>query len=300
MAAGRRVYYRLRNTTHSSTNTFIIIVGNITVGGTGKTPFVIWLAHQCKAKGLRAGIVSRGYKRNNMQQMIEVHPRSTPNEVGDEALLLALKTTYPVMVASNRHQAVNYLIDKYGVDVVLSDDGMQHYNLPRNVEIAVIDSDRKFGNNRCLPAGPLREPTKRLSKCDLVVNNGDNAHSQYYFEIIYSDVVFLSSDKVRKPLSEFKHFTVHAVAGIANPIRFFRILRKAGIRIIEHIFPDHHAYQETDLEFNGNDLIFMTEKDAVKCKKFIDKNIWYLPISLSPNSKLEKRISILLEGIPHG
>lgn len=300
ITAGRRFYYRILNSNRKTPKTFIIVVGNINVGGTGKTPFVIWLANRCKEQGLRVGIVTRGYKRNNEQQIVEVQPHSTPAQVGDEAVLLALKTACPVIAGADRRKAVDLLISRYKIDVVLSDDGLQHYSLPRNIEIAVVDGERKFGNGRCLPAGPLREPTTRLNTCDLIVTNGRNDSNQHYFEIEYENVVSLDSDTMNKPLENFKDFTVHAVAGVGYPTRFFRMLQQAGMHVIEHSFPDHHVYQEADLEFNSNDPILMTEKDAVKCKKFIGKNIWYVPISLSPNLALEERISTLIEGIPHG
>ena len=300
VATSRKIYYRLRNSKLNPPETFVIVVGNITVGGTGKTPFVIWLAQQCKNKGLRVGVIARGYKRRNEQQIIEVNSHSLPEEVGDEALLLAEKTTCPVIVATERSQAVGLLTSKYEIDVVIADDGLQHYKLPRNFEIAVVDAERKFGNGRYLPAGPLRESIARLKSCDLVVNNGNDDSNQYSFEIKYDNAVSLFSDSVCRPLGDFKSSTVHAVAGIGNPARFFKILHAAGMRIIEHRFPDHHAYQEADLEFNGNDVVLMTEKDAVKCKKFISKDIWYLPISLSPNNALKERVSTLIEGISNG
>ena len=300
MVICRRAYYRLRNSARTAAEVFVVVVGNITVGGTGKTPFVIWLAQQCKDRGLRVGIVTRGYKRENEQQLVEVQPHSLPSEVGDEALLLALKTTCPVIAAADRKLAVEMLIEKYKIDLVLCDDGLQHYNLARDIEIAVVDGERKFGNGRCLPAGPLREPITRLSACDLVVSNGRNDAAKYYFEIEYNDVVSLTLDTVRKPLADFKDFTVHAVAGIGNPQRFFNLLKHVGVHIIEHSFPDHHAYQQADLEFSSNDPIIMTEKDAVKCKNIINKNIWYLPIVLSSNIVLDKKIETILEGVPHG
>lgn len=296
----RRAFYRLRNSVRTAPEVFVVVVGNITVGGTGKTPFVIWLAQQCKDRGLRVGIVTRGYKRENEQQLVEVQTHSLPSEVGDEALLLAFKTTCPVIAAADRKLAVETLIAKYKIDLVLCDDGLQHYNLARDIEIAVVDGERRFGNGRCLPAGPLREPITRLSICDLVVTNGRNDTAQYYFEIEYDDLVSLASDTVRKPLSDFKDFTVHAVAGIGNPQRFFNLLKHAGMHVIEHRFPDHHAHQESDLEYSSNDPIIMTEKDAVKCKNIINKNIWYLPIALSSNIELDKKIEAILEGIPHG
>ena len=296
----RRKFYRLRNSNNTDLPAFTIVVGNVTVGGVGKTPFVIWLAKRCKAQGLGVGIVTRGYKRKNKNKLIEVQPQSLPEEVGDEAILLALKSTCPVLVSADRKQAVEVLVKQHQVDVVVSDDGLQHYNMPRNIEIAVVDADRKFGNGRCLPAGPLREPVKRLDSCDIVVSNGHIKNNELSFDLSIDEVVSLSSDTVRKPIEDFKDFTVNAVAGIGNPARFFTMLRNFGIHVLEHKFPDHHLYQETDLEFENSDPILMTEKDAVKCKKFTSKDIWYLPVSLEPSYALEQRISKLIKGIPHG
>ncbi len=295
----RRGYYHLCAPSLVGAATFTIVVGNITVGGTGKTPFTIWLAQRCKAHGLRVGIVARGYRRKNERRVIEVHPDAPPEEVGDEALLLSRQTACPVVIAADRKRAVDQLLDRHDVDVVLSDDGLQHYRLPRTVEIVVIDGERKFGNGKCLPAGPLREPASRLRSCDLVIyNGGENA--RYRFQIAYGEAVSLFSDVTRKPLKEFQPLRVHAVAGIGNPARFFKLLRGAGIHATQHRFPDHHVYRQTDLDFNDDAPILMTEKDAVKCKKFTDRNIWYIPMVLLPNDALEKCISTLIERIPYG
>ena len=296
----RKSYYRIRNYSGLDLDTFVIVVGNLTVGGTGKTPFVIWLANYCKNKGLNVGIVTRGYKRECKQHMIEVQPQNTPSEVGDEAILLTLKTSCPVMVSVDRKEAVKALVDKHRVEVVLSDDGLQHYNLPRDIEIVIIDAEKRFGNGRCLPAGPLREPIKRLNSCDLVVYSNCKESSDASFEVKMGNVVSLSANTSDKSLDDFVGNTVHAVAGIGNPDRFFNMLRKAGIHLIEHKFPDHYAYQESDLEFDDENPILMTEKDAVKCKKFINKDMWYVPISLMPNDMLKQRITTIIEGIPHG
>ena len=299
-ASLRKVYYESRISHELGPRVFTIVIGNITVGGTGKTPFVIWLANYCKAQGLQVGIVTRGYKRASKRELIEVNPQSTADQVGDESVLLAHKTSCPVMVSANRERAVKQLTNKYNLDVVLSDDGLQHYKLPRDIEIAIVDAERRFGNGRSLPAGPLREPIKRLEKCDLVVSNGYMASTEIAFELSMEDAVSLSSHMIRKPLDEFKDFTVHAVAGIGNPERFFNMLRSMDMNVIEHKFPDHYRYKEKDLEFNSSDPILMTEKDAVKCRKFTGKKIWYIPVSLLPSSALQQRISAMIEGIPHG
>ncbi len=296
----RGVYYRYRNSKVTPPNCYTIIVGNISVGGTGKTPFVIWLAKQLLAQHLRVGIVTRGYKRESKDEFIDVQANSSPLDVGDEAVLLAQKSTCPVIVANDRKKAVEELISRYNVDVVLSDDGLQHYNLPRDYEIVLIDGDKGFGNSRCLPAGPLREPISRLNSCDLIVYNGIVESNPYNFVFDYDVVVSLCSDTIRKPLNDLKDFTVHAVAGIGNSNRFFNILKDAGLNIIEHWFSDHHAFEANDIEFSDEFPVIMTEKDAVKCKKFVTKDIWFLPITISVNSELEKQINILIEGISHG
>ena len=300
IVVGRKIYFRIHNYKISTPECFTIVVGNITVGGTGKTPLVIWLAKKIKNQHLGVGIVTRGYKRKSKDEIIEVQADSSPLDAGDEAILLAQNTACPVIVSANRKNAVEFLLNKYKVDVVLSDDGLQHYNLPRNYEIVIVDGDRGFGNSRCLPAGPLREPIARLKSCDLVVNNGKNDTKHCYFEIKYNDVVSLCSDTIRKPLKDLKDFTVHAVAGIGNPNRFFNMLKGVGLNIIEHRFPDHYIYKASDLEFNDDYPVIMTEKDAVKCRKYVANDIWYLPISISANTELEKQIFTLIEGISHG
>ena len=298
IVALRRAYYRVVHRGRSTSSAFVIVVGNITVGGTGKTPFLIWLAGQCCKRGLKTGIISRGYKGARTTRVTEVGADSRVEEVGDEALLLARKTSCPVVVAADRSRALAWLEQSVQPDVVLSDDGLQHYAMGRDLEIAVIDGVREFGNGRCLPAGPLREPPSRLQSCDLVVRNGHGDPHSLSFEVQPEELLALNSREGRKPLQAFSGCTVHAVAGVGNPGRFFRMLKQAGLNIIEHAFPDHHAYVKADLEFGDGAPILMTEKDAVKCETFLDSDIWYLPIIVRANAALEQRISTLIEGIP--
>lgn len=293
----RRSFYKLFHTNAAIEDVCIIVVGNITVGGTGKTPFVSYLAQLSKEKDLKVGVVARGYGRTDEYVLIEVLDDSDAVEVGDEALMLKQQISCPIVVAADRNKAVKCLNDKYDLDVIISDDGLQHYNLARDYEIIVVDGEREFGNGRCLPAGPLREPVSRLNQADIVISNGENSAYEYQYTVIHNNLVYLINSSEHKALVEFANTEVHAVAGIGNPKRFFAMLENVGINVIPHIFPDHYAYKQSDLEFNDKLPIIMTEKDAVKCSRFNKDNTWYLPIKVMPNDKLEKRISKLLEEI---
>lgn len=248
-------------------------------------------------KGLSVGVVSRGYGRENESELIEVLGEHDTKQVGDEALMLKHQLDCPIAVAANRIDAARYLNEKYQLDVIISDDGLQHYKLPRDYEIIVVDGEREFGNGWCLPAGPLREPVSRLDKADIVISNGANESYEYQYTVNYRNFISLANNAVKKSHMDFEGQTVHAVAGIGNPKRYFAALEKLGLQVITHAFSDHYAYKEIDLEFNDNLPIIMTEKDAVKCRKFNKVNVWYLPIITMPNDKLDNRISELLEEI---
>lgn len=225
----------------------VIIVGNITVGGTGKTPTVIYLAHLLQQHGYNPGIVTRGYK-SKTTEVTEVFANSKPNIVGDEAVLLAQHANCKVVIAKSRVAGVKHIQDQ--VDVIICDDGLQHYRLARDIEIALVDGDKQFGNGYCLPMGPLRELPSRLASVNLVLVNGKDLSLQ--------------------PVQELRGngATVHAIAGIGNPQRFFNMLRGAGFNVIEHAFPDHYQYTAKDLKFADQHPILMTAKDAVKCTDF--------------------------------
>lgn len=290
----RRMLYRtgVFKVTHFSIP--VIIVGNISVGGTGKTPLVIWLADYLKKQGYSPGIVSRGYGGANGVQPCVVTCRSDPAIVGDEPWLLAYRCQCPVVVNRNRPLAVEYLLENNQCDVVISDDGLQHYALGRDIEIVVVDGKRRFGNGFCLPAGPLREIKSRLSSVDLIVNNGGPVkNSEYLMRLNGIEIcgVNTENNKVRHALSLLKGQTVHAVAGIGHPARFFQYLKDLGLIIIEHPFPDHHKFLKSDLVFEDPSLaIVMTEKDAMKCRKFSNDNCWYLPV----NALLDQEFSLEL------
>lgn len=264
----------------------VIVVGNISVGGTGKTPLVIWLARQLQAAGFHPLIVSRGYAAYaDVMEIRQVQADSDPAVVGDEPLLMVQRTHVPVWVGRDRARVAQTALAKFPqCNVIISDDGLQHYALQRDIEIAVVDAVRLFGNRLLLPAGPLREPVRRLSKVDAVVMNGAvNDKDGFYMQLVSDQLYNLKSPASTCVLQVFEGQTVHAVAGIGNPQRFFKQLRNAGLQVIEHAFPDHHAFTASQLAFDDAPVI-MTEKDAVKCAAFAQPNWWVLPVSaeLSP------------------
>ncbi|MCD6040041.1 MAG: lpxK [Gammaproteobacteria bacterium] len=269
----------------------IIVIGNLTVGGTGKTPLVICLAHFLKAQGWRPGIVSRGSGGKKQVVPLWVDAQAEPVRVGDEALLLARHSTCPVVICIDRVAAVKELLNKTNCDVVLADDGLQHYRLGRRIEIAVLDGDRKWGNGFLLPAGPLREAPHRLNRVDFIVQQG-GGHESAYFQMRLQGNEFVSIIDLHKrcALTDFNKTKIHAVAGIGNPQRFFTTLRESGLDIIEHIFPDHYLYQEKDFNFPDQLPIVMTEKDKVKCEVFADDRFWYLPVVAVVPEKLKNEL----------
>lgn len=259
----------------------IVVVGNITVGGAGKTPLVIRICRVLGAAGLNPGVISRGYGRSERAARLVV-PDSDPSQVGDEPLLIAQQAGVPVIVADDRCEAARTLFAK-GADVVVSDDGLQHYRMPRRVEICVVDGERGFGNGMLLPAGPLREPVERLDTVDFIVLNG---YSDVVPEARNPVVMTLAAGLLRSldsgqswRLSQFAGCRVNAVAGIGNPGRFFELLRQSRITVNEYAFPDHHQYRASDFEGMDPTLpILMTEKDAVKVRGLGLNNAWCLSV----------------------
>ena len=277
----------------------VIVVGNLTVGGTGKTPLVIWLARYLQARSYKPGIVSRGYGGGAQSQALRVEPDSDPALAGDEPVMLAQRSGCPVVVARDRVSAAQTLLRQTDCDILLSDDGLQHTALARDVEIVVIDGTRRFGNARCLPAGPLREPLGRLNTVDLIVANGRAAAGEYLMECTCLPVTSLDGRRVQE-LACFRQQTVHAVAAIGHPDRFFSMLRSHGIDIEEHAFPDHHGFRRADFAFDAGAPILMTEKDAVKCRCLGLENAWYVPIDVTLPEAFEKKLMKLLEDMRHG
>lgn len=292
----------------------VIVVGNLTVGGTGKTPLTVWLATALRERGFKVGIVSRGYGRSETAPR-SVEPEDDWRTVGDEPLLLRRHSGCPTVVGADRVAAAQKLVEQ-GVDVILADDGLQHLRLARDFELVVIDGARGFGNERLLPAGPLREGVSRLANADVIVITGQPEHASLTELAALSpamhdrtspaarlpqapsdvraigtlpEAFIMTLETVNavaligaaaQPLDRFRGELVHAVAGIGNPARFFRELRRRGIEPVEHPFPDHHPFTAADLDFGDRLPVLMTEKDAVKCRSFADARLWQVPVTV--------------------
>jgi len=266
----------------------VIVVGNLTVGGTGKTPMVVWLAEHLSASGLKVGIVSRGYGRSKRAPEV-VHAESDWRAVGDEPFLLRQLTGCDTVVAQDRVAGAQALV-ALGADVVIADDGLQHLRLARDCEIVMVDGARGFGNGRLLPAGPLREPVSRIRQAGVVVVNGVPEHASLLagegrlapatlqMSLHGGEAYRLDGRSGPQPLQHFSGKRVHAVAGIGNPGRFFRDLRAHGIDVIEHPFADHHPFAARDLTFDDVLPVLMTQKDAVRCRSLMNERLWYVPV----------------------
>ncbi|MDP1707646.1 MAG: tetraacyldisaccharide 4'-kinase [Gammaproteobacteria bacterium] len=277
----------------------VIVVGNITVGGTGKTPLVIWLAEYLRAHGRKPGIVSRGYGGKATHYPLTVHADTDTELAGDEAVLLARRSACPVVVAPYRLDAARQLAAS--CDVLIADDGLQHYALARDIEIAVVDGMRRFGNNHCLPAGPLRERPARWETVDLRICNGGRARAGEHAMVLQpGDACSLTDKERRRTIASFAAETVHAVAAIGNPVRFFEQLRLSGLRVIEHAFPDHHRYTAQDFNFDDGRNVLMTEKDAVKCGQVAKPHYWYVPVTAELDPAFGARLSEFLEKRVYG
>ena len=272
----------------------VIIIGNITAGGSGKTPLVIWLARFLKENGYRPGIVSRGYGGEAKTWPQQVRGDSDYVVVGDEAVMIAARTECPMAVGPDRPLVVQSLLDHHDIDVVLSDDGLQHYALQRDIEIAVVNGERRFGNGHCLPAGPLREKPVRLDEVDIIVVNGTGERREHPMTVNNLFAVNMQTAETRR-LRAFVGEKVHAVAGVGHPGSYFDSLRSSGLDIEPHEFADHHRFASADIEF-GDDLpILMTEKDAVKCVRFTSEKLWCVPANVELGNAFGQRVLMLLE-----
>lgn len=256
----------------------VIVVGNVVAGGAGKTPLTIALVEALRARGFGPGVASRGYGGSAREPML-LDAQPDPAVVGDEPALIRMRTGAPVAIGAKRVEAARLLVSE-GVDVIIADDGLQHYALARDIEICVVDGERRFGNGRLLPAGPLRESESRLRGVDFVVCNGGIARgSEVPMWLALSDAVALAEPGMARPLATFSGQRVHAIAGLGHPNRFFESLRTNGIEVSEHPFPDHHRYVAADLDFGDGLPVLMTEKDAVKCRAFAKNGWWSVPVA---------------------
>ena len=284
----RRQLYRYGILRQQRVLAAVIVVGNITAGGTGKTPLTIWLARQLLERGLQPGVVARGYGAQVGPQPLQVSADSDPAVVGDEALLLATCLSCPVVVHPDRVAAANGAVE-LGANVIVADDGLQHYRLARDFEIAVIDGARGFGNKRRLPAGPLRESISRLDSVDKVLVQQDQDAAKVLrrkgdpkelnFRLVPSGLHSLHDGEVRD-LHSLAGQRVHALAGIGNPPRFFSMLIEHGLQLIEHPLPDHAPISQSDLTFDDDLPVIMTEKDAVKCRHLYTGGCWYVAVEV--------------------
>jgi tetraacyldisaccharide 4'-kinase len=278
----RRSLYRWHVLKTERVGVPVVIVGNITAGGSGKTPLVLWLAQSLAQAGWKPGIVSRGYGgriSSTRGQPAQVRAQSDPAEAGDEPLLLARRSGCPVWVGADRVAACRALLGRHPeCDVLVLDDGLQHYRLARDFEIVVVDS-RGLGNGWLFPAGPLREPPSRLKEVDAVVSHGAATVVGYAMRLEGREFAGLGDRGRNADAGALGSRRVHAVAGIGDPARFFRHLEALGLEVIEHPFPDHHAYSETDFDFGDRLPVVMTEKDAVKCAFLAaEPRFWMLPV----------------------
>ncbi|MBT4518372.1 MAG: tetraacyldisaccharide 4'-kinase [Halieaceae bacterium] len=298
LAALRRGLYRIGLLSRFHAPKPVVVVGNITVGGTGKTPIVVALVEYLQSEGFRPAVVSRGYGATGESFPHTVTTHSTAADCGDEPLLIFQRTDCPCVVAPSRVAAVEQLLASFDVDIIICDDGLQHYALDRDMEIAVLDKHWRVGNGFCLPAGPLREPLGRLALVDHVLYRGsdDPANGVTYEQAC---LINLDSGEERVIAPDSLAKNIHALAGIGQPNQFFESLRQRGFSIEAHQFPDHHDYTPTDFSNLTGKPVIMTEKDAVKCRAFTDSNAWYLKINARIPDAVQRAVVSLVK-LPNG
>jgi tetraacyldisaccharide 4'-kinase len=294
----RRALYWLRILKSTRAGVPVIAIGNLTVGGSGKTPLAIHVAELLKSKRWSPAIVSRGYG-GTVTAPRGVTLAADPAEVGDEPVLMARRSGCPVWVGPRRAAVVAALRRAHpDCDVVILDDGLQHYALRRDIEIAVVDA-RAFGNGFMLPAGPLREPKTRLWSVDAVIAHGTHEVRGYAMRLEGDEVHRATDARERRAVQSFAGQRVHAVAGIGDPKRFFLHLAQLGVKVVPHPFPDHHPFRAADLEFGDDAPVLMTEKDAVKCKRFAKPQHWILPVRAVPDPAFDAWLQRRLGELGH-
>jgi tetraacyldisaccharide 4'-kinase len=304
----RRWAYRFGILKSHALSVPVIIVGNIHVGGSGKTPVVIWLVEQLRQQGYQPAVISRGYG-GSAKLPTAVYANSNPKEVGDEPVLIANRCDCPIFVGADRvHVALELLKAHPSCNVIISDDGLQHYRLKRDMEIAVVDAENYLNNARLLPAGSLREPMRRLRTVDAVIKNGhensEDRHTApirnaYPMQLMGAQFYNLVDPTIKAGAVYFKRKIIKAIAGIGNPARFFEHLRQLGLNFSSSSFEDHHAFTAADLAQLECDVLLMTEKDAVKCKPFAQTHHWVLPIEAKIDGDLMQLVMKKLQKHTH-
>jgi len=277
----------------------VIVVGNITVGGTGKTPFIIELVKQLQQQGKNPAVISRGYGGRSQHWPLVVNDQTNAAQVGDEPQLIFQRTKCPVVVGPNRKEDIELILEKFKCDVILSDDGLQHYALQRDVEICIVDAIKRFGNGWFIPAGPMRESPDRLNTVDLVLYN-DGEDKLPSFKMTPTMCLPVAHDNLASvELNDFAGKTVHAIAGIGHPQRFFSMLKQHNINVIPHAYADHHRYQLSDLIFDDEFSVLMTEKDAVKCSDLVLGDHWSVPIVISLSDSAQQKVNQIIDLVLH-
>ena len=274
----------------------VIVVGGLTAGGTGKTPVLIALGKWLAEQGYHLGVVSRGYGGAHGPEPHSVTEVDTAAVVGDEPLLIQQALDVPVVVCADRKRALDVLVDQGTVDVVLSDDGLQHYPMPRDIELLVLDAERGLGNGRLLPAGPLREPASRLANVDVVLErNSSDPDRGFIFQP--SGVQHLASGRQvtwSECVAEWRNQSIIAVTGLGQPTQFFEMLRGQGLAIEAESLGDHEAMTQAHLDHLGEQVVLITAKDAVKWPECKDPRVWVVAIEVALPSSLLTRLTALL------
>ena len=296
LVATRKKFYALGLFKTHQLKVPVIVVGNITAGGGGKTPMVIWLANHMKSMGYKPGIISRGYGGKRKVEPMFVTANANPTATGDEPLLMAKKTQLPVMVGKDRVKAAKTLIQNYSVNVLIADDGMQHLALGRDAEIVMLDAKWRTGNHQMIPAGPLREPLERLNSVDLVIFKG-SMEKQHHYDFAIESIYQLNHTNVFKDVADFRNKKVIAMAGIANPDSFFSLLSSAGMAIVKQPLPDHYSISAADFEPHKDTFVLITEKDAVKCENMNLSHVWVVKMQVVMPDKTTQALNDLIERV---
>lgn len=295
LVAIRRTLYLTGLIKSVKLNVPVVIIGNINVGGTGKTPLTLSLAQQLLSAGWHPAIISRGYRKSSDSTLVTARAvllNDSANEVGDEPLLMRQRDLCPVWIGQDRPSVAQALLNAYPeCDIILSDDGLQHYRLQRDIELIVVDGVRRFGNELLLPAGPLREPLSRLDTVDaIVVNGGIAKEGEFSMHLEGSHFYNLLNPQQTITAAALSGQNIHACAGIGHPQRFFQHLKELGLACTSHPFPDHHQYSRNDLIFDAADAVLLTEKDAVKCAPFATEKFWVLRVDAHVSPALTQLI----------